>query len=82
MASGLPGYDEQILLSSMDAEPDATGYSQRSAYTTVYEELRKELADALKSRLQAVACDLPADPPGLPRRLHQGGDGLRPRERG
>ena len=33
----------------MDSEEDATGYSQRSAYTTVYEELRKELADALKS---------------------------------
>ena len=49
VASGLPPYDEQILLSSMDAEQDATGYSQRSAYTTVYEELRKELADALKA---------------------------------
>ena len=33
----------------MDSEEDATGYSQRSAYTTVYEELRKELAHALKS---------------------------------
>ena len=33
----------------MDSEEDATGFSQRSAYTTVYEELRKELADALKS---------------------------------
>ena len=49
VASGLPGYDEQILLSSMDSEEDPTGYSQRTAYTTVYEELRKELADALKS---------------------------------
>ena len=49
VASGLPGYDEQILLSSMDSEEDATGYSQRSAYNTVYEELRKELAHALKS---------------------------------
>ena len=49
VAPGLPDYDEQILLSSMDAEEDATGYSQRSAYNTVYEELRKELADALKA---------------------------------
>ena len=49
VASGLPDYDEQILLSSMDSEEDATGYSQRSAYNTVYEELRKELAEALKS---------------------------------
>ena len=49
VASGLPPYEEQILLSSMDSEEDATGYSQRSAYKTVYEELRKELKDALRS---------------------------------
>ena len=49
VASGLPDYTEQILLSSMDAEKDSTGYSQRSAYDTVFEELRKELAEALKS---------------------------------
>ena len=49
VASGLPDYDEQILLSSMDSEEDGTGYSQRSAYNHVFEELRKELAEALKS---------------------------------
>ena len=49
VASGLPNYDEQILLSSMDSEVDSTGYSQRSAYNTVYEELRKKLAEALKA---------------------------------
>ena len=49
VASGLPPYDEQILLSSMDSEQDATGYSQRSAYNTVYEELRLKLAEALKA---------------------------------
>ena len=49
VASGLPDYEEQILLSSMDSEEDGTGYSQRSAYNTVFEELRKELAEALKS---------------------------------
>ncbi len=49
VASGLPDYDEQILLSSMDTEEDATGYSQRSAYNKVFEELRKELSKALKS---------------------------------
>ena len=49
VASGLPPYEEQILLSSMDSEEDATGYSQRSAYTTVYEELRLKLAEALKA---------------------------------
>ena len=49
VASGLPDYEERILLSSMDSEEDSTGYSQRSAYHTVFEELRKELAQALKS---------------------------------
>ena len=49
VASGLPPYEEQVLLSSMDSEEDATGHSQRSAYNHVFEELRKELAEALKS---------------------------------
>ena len=49
VASGLPSYEEQVLLSSMDSEPDTTGYSQRSAYDTVFDELRKALAEALKS---------------------------------
>ena len=48
VASGLPDYEEQVLLSLMDSEEDATGYSQRSAYDTVFEELRKKLAEALK----------------------------------
>ena len=29
VASGLPPYEEQVMLSSMDSEADATGYSQR-----------------------------------------------------
>ena len=33
----------------MDSEEDATGYSQRSAYNTVYEELRLKLAEVLKA---------------------------------
>ena len=49
VASGLPDYDEQLLLSSMDSEEDATGFSQRSAYNTVFEELRKKLVEALKA---------------------------------
>ena len=34
VASGLPDYTEQVLLSSMDSEEDSTGYSQRSYRTT------------------------------------------------
>ena len=49
VASGLPEYEEQVLLSNMDTQEDGTGYSQRSAYTHVFEELRRELANALKS---------------------------------
>ena len=49
VASGLPDYDEQILVSGMDSEEDSTGYSQRSAYNKVFEELKKELAAALKA---------------------------------
>ena len=50
VASGLPDYDEQILLSSMDTEEDAlTGYSQRSAYNRVFGNLKEALSRALKS---------------------------------
>ena len=49
VASGLPDYEEKILVSSMDSEEDSTGYSQRSAYNTVFEELRLKLAEALKA---------------------------------
>ena len=70
VASGLPPYEEQVMLSSMDSEADATGYSQRSAYDTVYEELRKELAEALKAgskRLLATYLQtLLAYPDGVP----------------
>ncbi len=48
VASGLPDYDEQILVSPMDPEEDSTGFSQRSAYNALFEELRKHLAAALK----------------------------------
>ena len=82
VASGLPDYEEKILVSSMDSEEDATGYSQRTAYNTVFEELKKEAGGRPQERLQAAAGDLPPDPIGLPGRLHQGGDGLRPQERG
>ena len=47
VASGLPSYEEQILLSSMDSEPDSKGYTQRGAYGTLYDKLRAALADAL-----------------------------------
>ena len=47
VASGLPSYEEQILLSPMDSEPDSYGYTQKGAYDTLFEKLREALADAL-----------------------------------
>ena len=43
----LPPYEEQVLLSPMDREPDETGFSQRGAYGEVFTTLRAALADAL-----------------------------------
>ena len=47
VASGLPPYEERVLLSSMDTEEDATGFSQRSAYDSVFETLRAALTEVL-----------------------------------
>ena len=47
VASGLPPYEEQVLLSGMDRETDYTGFSQRKAYDLVFDTLRQALAEAL-----------------------------------
>ena len=47
MASGLPPYEEQVLLSAMDREEDHMGLSQRKAYDMVFNALRQALAQAL-----------------------------------
>ena len=47
VASGLPPYEERVLLSSMDTEADAAGLSQRSGYDELFGTLRAALADAL-----------------------------------
>ena len=47
VASGLPPYEERVLLSSMDTEEDSTGFSQRGAYDSVFETLRAALTEAL-----------------------------------
>lgn len=47
VAASLLPYGEQVMLSGMDTEPDTTGYSQRTAYDTLFDALRKALADAL-----------------------------------
>ena len=71
VASGLPPYEEQILLSSMDSEEDSTGYTQRGAYNHVFDKLREALADALakgsKRLLAAYLQTLLAYPDGCTR---------------
>ena len=47
VASGLPPYEEQVMLSGMDREPDHTGLSQRKAYDVIFDTLRQALAAAL-----------------------------------
>ncbi len=47
VASGLPPYEERVLLSSMDTEVDGSGLSQRSGYDELFGTLRAALADAL-----------------------------------
>ena len=47
VASGLPRYEDQVVLSPMGADPDATGFSQRTAYEGLLETLRDALAAAL-----------------------------------
>ena len=49
VASGLPPYEEQVLLCGMDREPDHTGLSQRKAYDVIFDALRRALAAALQS---------------------------------
>ena len=47
VASGLPPYEERVLLSDMETEEDGTGLSQRSAYDELFRTLRAALTDLL-----------------------------------
>ena len=48
VASGLPDYNELVMLTSLDSEEDATGFSQASAYQELFKILRSLLTDALR----------------------------------
>ena len=67
VASGLPDYEGKILVSSVDSEEDATGYSQRSAYNTVFEELAAALKSGSKRLLATYLQTLLAYPDGCTR---------------
>ena len=78
VASGLPPYEEQVLLSSLDSEPDpkakspeGVSYSQRSAYADLEATMRAALKSALsqgsKRLLAAYLQSLLAYPDGCTR---------------
>ncbi len=78
VASGLPPYEEQVMLSSLDSEPDpkakspeGTPYSQRSAYADLEATMRAALKSALsqgsKRLLAAYLQSLLAYPDGCTR---------------
>ena len=78
VASGLPGYQEQVMLSSLDSEPDPKAkspedapYSQRSAYADLEATMRAALKSALsqgsKRLLAAYLQSLLAYPDGCTR---------------
>ncbi len=71
VASGLPPYEERVLLSRMDTEQDHTGFSQRGAYDMLYGALKQALGQALatgsKRLLAAYLQTLLAYPDGCTR---------------
>ena len=78
VASGLPSYEEQVMLSSLDSEPDPKAkspegvpYSQRSAYADLEATMRAALKSALsqgsKRLLAAYLQSLLAYPDGCTR---------------
>lgn len=54
VASDLPPYDEHILTIDMDREPDATRFSQWTAYNHLYREIYSALVEALMSGSQRL----------------------------
>ena len=71
VASGLPDYEEQVMLTAMDPDTDATGFSQKSAYEKLFEKLRhamvKALADGSRRLLSTYLQSLLAYPDGCTR---------------
>ena len=66
VASGLPPYEERVLLSSMDAEADATGLSQRSGPRQALRDAAGGARGRALEGLAAAAGHLPADPARYP----------------
>ena len=71
VASGLPDYEEQVMLTARDRDADATGFSQKLAYDKLFEKLRhamaKALADGSRQLLSTYVQSLLAYPDGCTR---------------
>ena len=72
VASGLPSYEEQVLLCSMDSEEDAIGLLPAQRLQPRLRQAARGPGRRPGQGLQAAAGRLPPDPPGLPGRLHAG----------
>ena len=80
VASGLPDYEEQVLLSSMDSEEDSTGVLAAHGLQHRVRGAAQGAGGRTEQGFKAAAGDLPANLTRLPGRLHEGGDGLRPQD--
>lgn len=54
VTADLPPYNEYITVIPMDPEPDQTGWSQKSAYTTLYTEMREAMVRELNRGSQRL----------------------------
>ena len=54
VASDLPPYDEHILTVGMDQVPDATGFSQQSAYNYLFGKIYAAMVEALQNGSQRL----------------------------
>ena len=78
-ASGLRRADPPVLDGLGGGRAPAT--PSAAPTTTVYERAAEGgPGGGAQERLETAARNVPANPPGLPRRLHQGRDGLRPQD--
>ena len=81
VASGLPDYDEQILVSGMDSGGGRDRLQPAQRLQQGVRGAEEGAGQRAEGGFQAAAGDIPPDAARLSRRVHQGGDGLRPQDR-
>ena len=81
VAAGLPPYEEQVMLSSMDSTADRDGILPAQSLQPRLRGAAKGTGGGAEEGIEAAAGHLPANAPRLPGRLHTRRDGIRPQER-